>query len=573
MIAPESRPPASGGIRREKRVGELLVEAKLITPEQLEWALNEQRLSRLPLGEIVRTAGLVDERALTVILSGHFKVPLVNVGQLRFDQAVLSLVPEPYAREHRVLPLRLDNDNLVVAVADPGDLATLAELKMLTRKAIKPVLAFPSELEQAIAQAYRVQESVGKHVRSFQETLRPAVTTPGEQRLAGVTAEAPVVQIVDQLMRQGLDDRASDIHIEPQQERLRIRFRIDGVLHDVARLPASLGAPLASRIKLLANLDIVDRHRPQDGQIQTRVGNRAFDVRVATSETIWGEKIVLRLLDRSRSLLRLAELGFAERTGREFERALHSPFGMVLVSGPTGSGKTTTLYAGLNELDRVERNITTIEDPVEYTFDNVNQIQINKQAGTTFASGLRAILRQDPDVILVGEIRDRETAEIAVQSALTGHLVLTSLHATDAVGALHRLLEMSLEPFLVASSVIGVLAQRLVRLNCRPCTRPYLPSLEERAYYQEAGGTKDEFERGAGCAACAQTGFYERIGVFEFLRVTDEIKHLLLRRAGVEELRAEMLRGGSGTLRQAGVEKVDLGLTSVAEIMRSIHTL
>jgi len=549
------------------------VEAKLITPEQLEWALNEQRQHHLPLGEIVRTAGLVDERALTVVLGGHFKVPLVNVGQLRSDQRVLSLVPEDYAREHRVLPLRLENDNLVVAVADPGDLATLAELKMLTRKGIKPVLAFPSELEQALAQAYRIQESVGKHVRSFQETHRAATPTDGEQRLAGVTAEAPVVQIVDQLIRQGLDDRASDIHVEPQQDRLRIRFRIDGVLHDVARLPATLGAPLASRIKLLANLDIVDRHRPQDGQIQARVGTRAFDVRVATTETIWGEKIVLRLLDRSRSLLRLLELGFAEPTRREFERALHSPFGMVVVSGPTGSGKTTTLYAGLNELDRVERNITTIEDPVEYTFDNVNQIQINKQAGTTFASGLRSILRQDPDVILVGEIRDRETAEIAVQSALTGHLVLTSLHATDAVGALHRILEMGIEPFLIASSVIGVLGQRLVRLNCGQCARGYQPSLEELAYYREAGGTGENFRRGAGCPACVQTGFFERIGVFEFLRVTDEIKRLLLRRAGVEEFRAEMLRSGGGTLGQAGLEKVDQGLTSVAEIMRSIYTL
>ncbi len=572
MIAPESR-PAGSGIRREKRIGELLVEGKLITPEQLEWALNVQRDNHLPLGEILRMAGLVDERALTLVLSGHFKVALVNVGKLRFDQAALSLVPESYAREHWVLPVRVENDGLVVALADPGDLATLAELKMLTRKAIKPVLAIPSELEQAIGQAYRVVEGVGKHVRSFQETQRPAAGAPGDQRLAGVTAEAPVVQIVDQLMRQGLDDRASDIHIEPQQDRLRIRFRIDGVLHDVARLPPSLGAPLASRVKLLANLDIVDRHRPQDGQIQTRVGTRSFDVRVATSETIWGEKIVLRLLDRSRSLLRLAELGFSDSTRREFERALHSPFGMVVVSGPTGSGKTTTLYAGLNELDRVERNITTIEDPVEYTFDNVNQIQINKQAGTTFASGLRAILRQDPDVILVGEIRDRETAEIAVQSALTGHLVLTSLHATDAVGALHRLLEMGIEPFLVASSVIGVLGQRLVRLICRQCAHVYQPSLAELAYYREAGGKGEDFRRGGGCPACVQTGFYERIGVFEFLRVTDEIKRLVLRRAGVEEMHAQVLRAGSGTLRQAGLEKVDQGLTSIGEIMRSIHTV
>jgi type IV pilus assembly protein PilB len=573
MIAPEPRPTPGHSLRRDKRLGELLLEAKLITPEQLDWGLNEQRLQRLPLGEILRAAGLVEERALAAILSVHFNAPLIDVTQQRPDQALLDILPESYAREHQVLPIRLEKDSLVVALADPGDLALLAELKMVTRKTIKPVLALRSDLEQAITQAYRMRGSVQKHLRSFQETQQTISPLAGGKRLAEVSADAPVVQIVDQLLGQGLEERASDIHIEPQATRLRIRFRIDGVLHDVATFPATLAGPITSRIKILANLDIVDRLRAQDGQIQARLGDQAFDVRVATSPTIWGEKVVLRLLDRSRSILHLPELGFSASTQRDFERTIRSPFGMLLVTGPTGSGKTTTLYAGLNELDRGERNIMTIEDPVEYTFDNINQIQINKQAGTTFASGLRAILRQDPDVILVGEIRDRETAEIAVQSALTGHLVLSSLHATDAVGALHRLLEMGVEPFLVASSVIGVVAQRLVRKNCPHCVLPYVPSPDELAYYRELGGTGEQFLRGAGCKRCTQTGFHDRIGIFEFVRITDAVKRLLVQRAGAEELRAEVERSGVVTLRQAGLEKIDHGESSIAEIMRSIYVL
>jgi type IV pilus assembly protein PilB len=571
MIDPEPR-PAPTGVRREKRLGEHLLEAKLITPEQLEWALGEQRAQRLPLGQILLSSGIVQERPLAAILSVHFNVPLVDVGQLRLDQTLLGLLSEEYAREHRVLPIRMEKDALVVALADPGDLALLAELRVITRKSIKPALAVRSDLDQAIAHAYRMRASMGKHLRSFQENIQPVVPRAGK-RLAEVAADAPVVRLVDQLLSQGQEERASDIHIEPQMERLRIRFRIDGVLHDVASFPVALTAPLVSRIKIMANLDIVDRLRPQDGQIQAKVGEFGFDVRVATSATIWGEKVVLRLLDRSRSILRLGALGFAESTREEFDRVLRSPFGMVLVSGPTGSGKTTTLYAGLNELDRVERNIMTIEDPVEYTFDNINQIQINKQAGTTFASGLRAILRQDPDIILVGEIRDRETAEIAIQSALTGHLVLSSLHATDAVGALHRLLEMGIEPFLVASAVIGVLAQRLVRRNCPHCALDYQPTPEDLAYYREMGGRQERFFRGAGCQQCAQTGYRDRIGIFEFLPVTDAIKQLLVRRAQTEELHREMLRAGSVTLRAAGLEKIDQGLTSISEIMRSIYVL
>jgi type IV pilus assembly protein PilB len=555
-------------MRPEKRLGELLLENGLLTPEQLESALSVQRRERRPLGQVLLAQGLVDEKALAGVLSLHFGVPQIDFARARVEKEALALISESYAREHTILPIRVDKDELEVATVDPGDLALFAELKVLTRKRIKPVLGVKSQIDLAITQSYKLRTGVDRHVRSFEETYRP---TLANRRLAEVKQDAPVVQIVDLIIAQGAEERASDIHIEPQQDHLRIRFRIDGVLHDATRLPATLAAPIISRVKLLANLDIVDRRHSQDGQIQTTVDGRPLDIRVGTIETIWGEKAVLRLLERSRSILRLDTLGFAPATLKMFRGLVQSPYGMILVTGPTGSGKTTTLYAALNELNRVEKNVMTIEDPVEYTFEDVNQIQINRLAGITFANGLRGILRQDPDAILVGEIRDKETAEISVQSALTGHLVLSSLHATDAVGAIYRFLEMGIESFMVTSAVIGVLAQRLVRRNCPDCTTVYEPSTEELEFYRAVGGQGVIFHHGTGCANCAHTGFRGRIGVFEVLPMTDALKRLLVRDAPHEELREEAVRGGMTTLRSAGVARIDEGLTTIGEVIRSVH--
>jgi len=561
---------ASGPLRQEKRLGELLLERGLLSSEQLASALIEQKRLRRPLGQILLENGTVEEKALASALSQHFRVPLVDFGHARISKDALALIPEGYARQHLILPLQIDGDTLEVATVDPGDLALFAELKVLTRKRIRPLLGVRSEVERAIVQNYKLLAGVNRHVRSFEETFQPGgrVATP---RLTDVKQDAPVVQIVDLIIAEGADERASDIHIEPQSDRLRIRFRIDGVLHDATSLPASLAAPVASRIKLLANLDIVDRHRSQDGQIQTSVEGRPLDIRVGTIETIWGEKVVMRLLERSRSVFPLDALGFSESGRLRFQELVRSPYGMVLVTGPTGSGKTTTLYAALNEMDRVEKNITTIEDPVEYTFDNINQIQINRLAGITFANGLRSILRQDPDGILVGEIRDKETAEIAVQSALTGHLVLSSLHATDAVGAVYRFLEMGIEPFMVASSIIGVEAQRLVRRICERCAVEYEPAADELAFYRALHGTGYTFRHGTGCAYCAHTGFRDRLGVFEVLRVTDEFKRLLVRESSPDVLRAQAIADGMTTLRESGLARIDEGLTTIGEVMRSIH--
>ncbi|HEY8677454.1 MAG TPA: GspE/PulE family protein [Candidatus Dormibacteraeota bacterium] len=569
MSAMERELPQRGlGPRQDKRLGELLVENGLLTPSQLDEALQEQKRTRLPLGQVLLAEGVVDEKALAGVLSLHFKVPLIDFARARVEKEALALIPESYARQHTILPIRLQKDELEVATMDPGDLALLAELKVLTRKRIKPLIGVRSEIDGAIGQFYKLQGGVDRHVRSFEEQRQPSGP---RRRLAEVKQDAPVVQIVDLIIAQGAEERASDIHIEPQSDHLRIRFRIDGVLHDATHLPVTLAAPVASRVKLLANLDIVDRHHSQDGQIQTTVEGRPLDIRVGTIETIWGEKLVLRLLERSRSILGLNTLGLSQGSLTTFMELIRSPYGMILVTGPTGSGKTTTLYAALSELDRSEQNVMTIEDPVEYTFENVNQIQINRLAGITFANGLRAILRQDPDAILVGEIRDKETAEISVQSAMTGHLVLSSLHATDAVGAIYRFLEMGIEPFMVTSAVIGVQAQRLVRRICDRCCTAYVPPVEELAFYRAIGGSGTSFTHGTGCANCSHTGFHGRIGIFEVLKITDAVKRLLLRDASPELLRQQAIADGMTTLRESGLTKIDQGLTTIGEVMRSVH--
>jgi type IV pilus assembly protein PilB len=382
-----------------------------------------------------------------------------------------------------------------------------------------------------------------------------------------------VAKVVTMLVTEALRDRASDIHLEPSDTQLRVRFRIDGALHDVLSLPMNMSGALVSRIKILANMNIVERRKAQDGQFATDVDGRGIDIRVSTMATVWGEKCVMRVLDKSRSLYKLGDLGMPTDTHNEFSKMVRSPFGMILCAGPTGSGKTTTLYATLTEIDERTRNIVTIEDPVEYVFPSINQIQTNDQAGITFADGLRAILRQDPDIILVGEIRDIDTARIATQAALTGHFVLSSLHATDSVAALHRFLDMGIEAFLVASSVLGIVSQRLVRRICQACAAPYQPTAEELAFYEETGGMKTTFIRGTGCHICADTGYLDRIGVYEFLHMTPEIRRLLVGWATQDELRRIAINQGMRTLRTEGVALVDQGVTTISEVIRSIYGL
>jgi type IV pilus assembly protein PilB len=418
---------------------------------------------------------------------------------------------------------------------------------------------------------YRADADINRLVASLE-------TTDDQARLAAIAAEiavddqAPVIQLVNRIVSQALRDRASDIHIEPLDTTLRVRFRIDGHLVETFSLPQGVHAALTSRLKIMSGMNIVEKRRPQDGQFSTVVDGKDVDVRVASVSTVFGEKIVMRILDKSRSMIGLSELGFPRETYLHYSKMIHSPFGMVICAGPTGAGKTTTLYASLLEVNSAGKNITTVEDPVEYVFPGINQIQTNDQAGLTFATGLKAILRQDPDVILVGEIRDADTARIAVQSALTGHLVLSSLHGTDSVAALHRFLDMGIEAFLIASSVVGVIGQRLLRRVCDSCKEPYTPGADELSVFrQHSGGSeKTIFYRGAGCTFCAGTGYRDRIGVYELLRITPELRRLIVGWATTEELRRLAVAQGMRTMLREAMALVENDITTIPEVVRTL---
>jgi type IV pilus assembly protein PilB len=565
---------APSGNPNRPRLGDLLVERAGVTELQVAEAMLLRAATDKRLGTVLVELGVIDESQLTETLGAQLGLPLANLRQRTPDPDAVGLLSESLARGLVAVPLRIAEDGAVeVAVADQGD-KLVDELEQAIGRPVRLLLAPPTEIRRVLDATYRALSGVDQQVAAFTagQGRRPSAT-PVRAELGGV--DAPVVQVVDKLITQALRDRASDVHIEPQDDQVRIRFRIDGALHEVVTLPGAMASPIASRLKIMGNMNIVERRRPQDGQIAMTIDDRAIDIRVATTGTVWGEKIVLRLLDKSRPLFKLHDLGMPPETERRFAGLVRSPFGMVICVGPTGSGKTTTLYASMSEINGVERNITTIEDPVEYVFPSINQIQINEQAGVTFAVGLRSILRQDPDVILVGEIRDTETARIAVQSALTGHFVLSSLHATDAVSALYRFLDMGVEAFLLASSVLAVVGQRLVRRTCRYCKVPATLSVEEASFYENAGGAGNvEFYVGEGCNFCAQTGYSDRVGVYELLEVTPEMRELIVApNPSHDQMRRLAIAQGMRSLRWEGIRLVDEGVTTVAEIVRTIYTL
>jgi type IV pilus assembly protein PilB len=552
-------------------LGELLVGAQLISHAQLAEALLQQSATGKRIGTLLVEEGAVDERDLARILSDQLEIPFVDLSQRTPTADAIALLPEGVARSNTAIPLDADDKGVTIVVADPND-EIQERLASATQRVVRLVIAPRSDVQRAIDAAYRALGNIEGIVRSFEES-DTARRTP-DAAVTVAADDAPVVQVVNLLITQALRDRASDIHLEPQDKRLRVRFRIDGTLHDAVDLPMGMAPALVSRLKILAGMNIVERRRPQDGQITMQIDGREIDIRVATVATIWGEKCVLRILDKSRSLYRMGDLGMPVATHEQFARHIRAPFGMVLCAGPTGSGKTTTLYAALSEIDEPGRNIMTIEDPVEYIFPTINQIQTNEQAGLTFADGLKSILRQDPDVILVGEIRDVETARIAVQSALTGHFVLSSLHATDSAAALHRFLDMGIESFLIASSVVAVVSQRLVRRICQRCKAMYDPKDEELAFFEEGGGEeKSEFWQGVGCNFCAGTGYQDRIGVYELMKLTPEIKRLIVGWATQEELQRMAVSQGMRTLKDEAIRLINEDVTTISEVVRSIYAV
>ena len=484
------------------------------------------------------------------------------------QREAVDLIPEALARKHTAIPVAIRDGTLLIAIAKPGDILALEALAVQSRMRVEPHPASPGEILEAIDLNYKAYDEIEKQVSSIS---LPDDAAEGPSRLDSV-ADAPIAQSLTLIINEAAKARASDIHFQPQQDRLQIRYRIDGTLHSVLSLPSGMGTPLISRIKIMANMNIADHHRTQDGQFSFDIRGRTLGVRVSTIPTVYGEMAVLRLLDRSRANLHLSELGFLPETLEQYEKMLRVPYGMFLASGPTGAGKTTTLYASINCLNNTEQNIITIEDPVEYRFENINQIQVNARAGIDFSTGLRAILRLDPDVILVGEIRDAETAQIAVQGALTGHLVLSSIHANDAVSVVSRLLDLGVEPFLVSSALIGIVAQRMVRRVCPYCSRPVAaPAAEQIVYEQELWEKRGEFLSGSGCQACSNTGYQGRTGIFELLHVNDGIRAMLLKGTDISELRASAIESGMIPLVKDGMFKVREDITNPAEVLRNVH--
>lgn len=553
-------------------IGEILVDKGIITRDQLEDALQQQKETSKRLGEILVDAGTITQDQLNLALAERLGVESIGLAEDEVDSLAATMIPEKLARRYGAIPVKfIDENTLQVAMVDPTNVFAIDDLRMMTGYDIKPAIATAEEVFEQISKTHRLGETVDEEGLEEEEVTDVEDQAPSDIR--EVASEAPIIKLVNGVISQGVDDRASDLHFEPQEKELVVRFRVDGVLHEIMSVPKRMQAGVISRLKVMADIDIAERRIPQDGRIGLTVGGKPIDIRVASMPTVYGEKIVLRLLDKSSVMLGLTDLGFSDKALARFESSYRKPYGAILVTGPTGSGKSTTLYATLNVLNSKEKNIITVEDPVEYRLAGINQTQINIKAGLTFASGLRAILRSDPDIVMVGEIRDRETAQIAIEAALTGHMVLSTLHTNDAPGALTRLTEMGVEPFLTASAIECVLAQRLARRLCSDCKEPYEPTdeaLRQNGFPNEVVGQGIKLYRPKGCPRCNNSGYKGRLGLYEVMLVSEAIERLTVERKSADEISRVAQAEGMATLREDGIDKVLQGLTSVEEIGRVI---
>ena len=550
------------------RLGEVLLGSGLVTEDQLMLALAEQKRSGERLGRILVDKRVLTETQLTRILAEQLGAEFVDLDDRPFDFTATRLVRESFSRRHQALGIGWEDNRLVVAMANPADVFAIDDIRSMTGQDVKTVMVESSQLKRAIDRVWTTKaEDIARLVETDEEEELPLA------RLHDAADDAPVVQFVNELIGRAVHEGASDIHLEPGESEMRIRFRVDGVLQDVMRVPRSIQASVISRIKIMGEIDIAERRLPQDGRITIPLDGRRVDLRLVTLPTAQGEALVIRVLDRKSGLVGVDELGFLPETAARFEAAYRRPWGAILVTGPTGSGKSTTLYATLAEVNDDRRSIITVEDPVEYRMAGVKQVQVNRKAGLTFANALRSILRADPDIVLVGEIRDQETATIAVEAALTGHLVLSTLHTNDAASTPARLLDMGVEPFLVTSAVTCVVAQRLARTLCERCKEPFKPSDDELL----AAGWHDDwpledatFFKAVGCGACNKTGYRGRFAVHEVMPITEGLSHLILQHAATDEVRAAAQAEGMLTLREDGLRKVALGQTSFEELFRVV---
>lgn len=577
LVPPKEPEPVRGKPRpRSESLGQILLDEKMVSREQLDRAIQMQHRSGGHLGRILVEQGSLTEQQLAKVLSIQWGLPYVELGSLEIDSDVVKVVPQHLAHRHKVLAIEKTRKKLKLAIADPLNVVAFDDVRLVTGLEIEAVVAAEQDIMTAIGRHYaggvNLEEAMRQAVADDVEIPEDKGEEFSLEKLRTLTEEAPVVRLVNVIISQSISDGASDIHIEPHRRSVQVRYRIDGLLHDVMTPPKAMQAAIVSRIKIMANLDIAERRLPQDGKIHVAIESKEFDLRVSTLPTVFGEKVVMRILDQTSTRLGLAKLGFTPATLEVWEAMADKPYGMILVSGPTGSGKTTTLYSTLHKINTTDKNIVTVEDPVEYQLPRVNQVQVNPKAGLTFANGLRSFLRQDPDIIMVGEIRDKDTAEIAIQASLTGHLVLSTIHTNDAPSAATRLVDMGVEPFLISSSVIGVLAQRLARTICTHCKEAYTPPVEalQRLGLKPEQGEEIVFYRGRGCDRCKGSGYKGRVGIYELMPMSEPIRELVLKGASSAQIRDQAIAEGMKTLADDGILKVLEGVTTIDELLRVV---
>jgi type IV pilus assembly protein PilB len=552
-----------------KQLGDILLEGGLVSPSQLEAAYEEQEKVGRALGRVLIEQGVLTESQLVSALATQIGLKFVDLSDFAVDGSAIGSVPGAVCRRHSAMPIGFEEGKLLVAMADPANVFAIDDIRSLTGMDVKPVVATRADVAAAIDRYYRADSDLD----DLTSVLDAQEEEDDLSKVKEIVEDAPIVKYVNLLITQAIQDRASDIHLEPTESDLRVRYRIDGVLHEVMRSPKAIQSGVISRLKIMADINIAERRIPQDGRLSVNAHGKKIDLRVATLPTVWGEKVVMRILDNSTARLDLADLGFSDDNYERYSRSFVKPYGMILVTGPTGSGKSTTLYATLNIISRPEVNVITVEDPVEYRLPNINQVQTNNKAGLTFASALRSILRSDPDIVLIGEVRDHETGQIAVEAALTGHLVLSTLHTNDAPSAITRLTEMGIEPFLVGSALDAVLAQRLARRLCPKCKEGYQPTPESLAasrFPWQDGEALPELFRPVGCSACAKTGYKGRLALHEVMLVSEDIERLAVERASATAIEAVAKSEGMRTLREDGMAKVLAGVTSLDEILRVV---
>ncbi|ANC78585.1 type II secretion system protein GspE [Fictibacillus phosphorivorans] len=548
-------------IVQKKRLGDLLVESGLITEEVLQQTLKEKR-SNQKLGDAFIEKGLLTEQQLIEVLEFQLGIPHLSLYRYPIDEQAVAIVPREFARRHFLMPVKKEADKLFVAMADPMDFTVIDDLRLTTGFQIERAISAKDDIIRAHNKYYDIDDSMDE----FLDLLPQGASLSDDSRMT--EEDSPIVKLVNQIIQQGVQQKASDIHFDPHETKIVIRYRIDGMLKTERSLPKHMQNMLTARIKIMANLNITESRLPQDGRIKMTLDMHPVDLRVSTLPAIYGEKIVLRILDLGSSLNHLENLGFNKLNMQRFTNLIKQPNGIILITGPTGSGKSSTLYAALNKLNTEEVNLVTIEDPVEYQLAGINQIQVNSSVGLTFASGLRSILRQDPDIVMIGEIRDTETAEIAVRASLTGHLVLSTLHTNDSIGTIARLTDMGVEPFLVAASLSGVIAQRLVRRVCRDCKQTFKATEREKEIFAKRGIKIESVSRGKGCGMCNSTGYKGRIALHEVLVVDEHIRQLIMNNRPIVELRDYAMKNGTIFLIDDGFLKVKQGLTTTEEVLR-----